>query len=302
MAIIQTLPLSKKYGSMTSSEATAGTKTEGQLISAKVLNDKIDEKISELDSKYISADDTTIIKLNNLNEINLQEDHYNAWLGYRDGKVTNWKFGDGTEGGLANVCANDYYLGNEKLSDKLEEIDDSFSQLDSKYISTDDTTIVKLTNLNEINLQEDHYNAWIGYRGGKVTNWKFGNGTEGDYADVYANDFYLNDESLSDILEDLSVDSQSANYIRYANGLQICWATIELHDLKRNQGYSNEHYFPKPFASAPSVTVNYSSAYSTDTGIAAENIENTHCTFWLKNTVLDVSSFKINYIAIGMWK
>lgn len=78
---------------------------------------EIDYIVSQLDYKYVKSDDTTIIKLTNLNEINLQEDHYNAWFGYRGGKVTNWKFGDGTEGGLANVWANDYYLGDEKLSD-----------------------------------------------------------------------------------------------------------------------------------------------------------------------------------------
>src|SRR5574344_1083379 len=48
MTIIQTIPLGKKYGSMTSSEAQAGTNTESQLISAKVLNDQIDEKISDI--------------------------------------------------------------------------------------------------------------------------------------------------------------------------------------------------------------------------------------------------------------
>ena len=48
MAIIQTIPLGKKYGSMTLSEAQAGTNTESQLISAKVLNDQIDEKISDI--------------------------------------------------------------------------------------------------------------------------------------------------------------------------------------------------------------------------------------------------------------
>lgn len=78
---------------------------------------EIDYFFSQLDYKYLKSDDTTIVKLDNLNEINLQEDHYNAWFGYRGGKVTNWKFGDGTEGGLANVWANDYYLGDEKLSD-----------------------------------------------------------------------------------------------------------------------------------------------------------------------------------------
>src|SRR5574344_499442 len=48
MAIIQTIPLGKKHGSMSSSEAQAGTNTESQLISAKVLNDQIDEKISDI--------------------------------------------------------------------------------------------------------------------------------------------------------------------------------------------------------------------------------------------------------------
>lgn len=87
------------------------------------------------------------------------------------------------------------------------EIDYIVSQLDYKYVKSDDTTLVKLTNLNEINLQEDHYNAWLGYRGGKVTNWKFGDGTEGGYANVWANDYYLNGEKLSDILGDKANDA-----------------------------------------------------------------------------------------------
>ena len=80
---------------------------------------EVNSKISELDSKYVKSNDTTLVKLNNENEINLQEDHYNAWFGYRDGKVTNWKFGDGTEGGYANIYAKDFYLNDQKLSDLL---------------------------------------------------------------------------------------------------------------------------------------------------------------------------------------
>lgn len=80
---------------------------------------EIDYFFALLETQYVKANDTTLVRLVNENEINLQEDHYNAWFGYRDGKVTNWKFGDGTEGGLANVWANDYYLGDEKLSDLL---------------------------------------------------------------------------------------------------------------------------------------------------------------------------------------
>jgi len=82
---------------------------------------EVNNKISELDSKCLKNDDTTVVKLNNENEINLQEDHYNAWFGYRDGKVTNWKFGDGTEGGLGNVYAKDFYLNDQSLADWLGE-------------------------------------------------------------------------------------------------------------------------------------------------------------------------------------
>lgn len=153
---------------------------------AEETKNYVDNKFLQLDDVYIRNDDTTVVRLRNQNEINLQEDHNNAWFGYRDGKVTNWKFGDGTEGGLADVYVKDLYLGDEKLSET--------------YIRVDDTTIVKLVNDNEINLQEDHNNAWFGYRGGKVTNWKFGDGTEGDLADVYVKDLYLGDEKLSDLL------------------------------------------------------------------------------------------------------
>lgn len=100
--------------------------------------------------------------------------------------------GGGSGGGSINL--SNYYT--------KAEIDNSFSQLESQYIKVNDTTIVKLVNENEINLQEDHYNAWFGYRSGKVTNWKFGDGTEGGLADVYVKDLYLNDQKLSDLLGD----------------------------------------------------------------------------------------------------
>lgn len=95
-----------------------------------------DYLFSQLDTKYVKSDDTTLVKLTNLNEINLQEDHYNAWFGYRGGKVTNWKFGDGTEGGLANVWANDYYLGDEKLSDIVVKFTDYASSSKSGVVKT----------------------------------------------------------------------------------------------------------------------------------------------------------------------
>lgn len=170
----------------------------------------------------------------------------------------------------------------DALTDEQLENIDSISDLDEKYISADDTTIVKLTNLNEINLQEDHYNAWIGYRGGEVTNWKFGNGTEGGYADVYANDFYLNDESLSDILDELSVDSQGTNYIRYANGLQICWGLGIYED---NQFVS----FMKPFVEVPALVTLGSSDTTNWTG--------SNFTMRIYN-----SHGFASWLAIGYWK
>lgn len=102
--------------------------------------------------------------------------------------------GTGGSGGEITVDLSNYYT--------KVEVNNKFSQLETQYVKVDDTTLVKLENENEINLQEDHYNAWFGYRGGKVTNWKFGDGTEGGYADVYVKDLYLNDQKLSDLLAD----------------------------------------------------------------------------------------------------
>lgn len=98
------------------------------------------------------------------------------------------------------------------------------------------------------------------------------------------------------------IEEQGDGYIRYSNGLQICWENISLQNLVYNVGYLYVCNFPKSFVSAPSVTVNYSSAFSTDTGIAAEDIENVRCAIWLKNTVTGVANFNINYTAIGRWK
>lgn len=91
------------------------------------------------------------------------------------------------------------------------ETDYLFSQLDFKYVKSDDTTLVRLVNENEINLQEDHYNAWFGYRDGKVTNWKFGDGTEGGLADVYVKDLYLGDQKLSELLGAKALDSDTVH-------------------------------------------------------------------------------------------
>lgn len=102
--------------------------------------------------------------------------------------------GTGGSGGEITVDLSNYYT--------KVEVNNKFSQLEAQYVKVNDTTLVKLVNENEINLQEDHYNAWFGYRDGKVTNWKFGDGTEGGYADVYVKDLYLNDQKLSDLLAD----------------------------------------------------------------------------------------------------
>lgn len=110
---------------------------------------EIDYIVSQLDYKYVKSDDTTIVKLTNLNEINLQEDHYNAWLGYRGGKVTNWKFGDGTEGGYANVWANDYYLGDEKLSDIIVKSTD--------YASSSKAGVIKSSQNHGISVNADGF-------------------------------------------------------------------------------------------------------------------------------------------------
>lgn len=102
--------------------------------------------------------------------------------------------GTGGSGGEITVDLSNYYT--------KVEVNNKFSQLEDQYVKVNDTTLVKLVNENEINLQEDHYNAWFGYRGGKVTNWKFGDGTEGGLADIYVKDLYLGDQKLSDLLAD----------------------------------------------------------------------------------------------------
>lgn len=115
--------------------------------------------------------------------------------------------GNSSSGG-GSVDLTDYYT--------KSEVNSKLSNLDSKYVRVNDTTLVKLNNENEINLQEDHYNAWFGYRDGKVTNWKFGDGTEGGYANIYAKEFYLNDQKLSDLLGEKAKNSEVVKYTDFA--------------------------------------------------------------------------------------
>lgn len=119
---------------------------------------EVNSKISNLDSKYVRVNDTTLVKLNNENEINLQEDHYNAWFGYRDGKVTNWKFGDGTEGGLGNVYAKDFYLNDQSLAELLgNKANDDEAVKYTDYASTTKGGVIKYSTTHGITISADGY-------------------------------------------------------------------------------------------------------------------------------------------------
>lgn len=265
---------------------------------------EVNNKISELDSKYVKSDDTTLVKLNNLNEINLQEDHYNAWFGYRDGKVTNWKFGDGTEGGYANIYAKDFYLNDEKLSDLLG---DKANESDlNNYLPLSGGNItggITQSAFDFIKTSTD--SAWVRIDGGltdgaSLVLYGKDTGTKGTFslsaADGtnyraligLANGSLLWDGKGIDVIEE-----QGEGYIRYSNGLQICYKQYTC-----NGNTDTVISLPKPF-----INTNYISMITSYGGGGSCSItpNSTNITGFSINNTSTISLF-MNVISIGYWK
>jgi hypothetical protein len=109
---------------------------------------------------------------------------------------------------------------------------------------------------------------------------------DGKTIDTDANGNMTYDSHIVDTIEE-----QGEGYIRYSNGLQICWGYVA-------RGSEMTKNFPKSFSIPPtvSVTVNGNGANSTN------SIATANCTAQAITVYNNVSAYGSFYIAIGRWK
>lgn len=116
------------------------------------------------------------------------------------------------------------------------------------------------------------------------------------------------DTSWKDWLQVSLIAEQGSNYIRYHNGIQICWDSIVTTQSSETWGtlYASKEYsyknYPKAFISRPSFCVtnslNYSVIISTLNGNNAKTPNITVC----RPIAFSNISVSLDYIAIGRWK
>ena len=99
----------------------------------------------------------------------------------------------------------------------------------------------------------------------------------------------------------ISVSAVGSNYIRYDNGLQICWGSLDIPSGTEGRTVSGTMTFPYPFANANYVlTFGNNWCASSNEYYRAEGTNTTHFKF----TAAGVGSngHSAFYIAIGYWK
>lgn len=99
------------------------------------------------------------------------------------------------------------------------------------------------------------------------------------------------------------VDSITDTYVRYTNGLQICWG------IKASEGTANDHTtiitYPKPFKSGtiPAVdAIVYRTSLYNDTNYKHQVTSITNANFKYSDWMIRETADKISWIAIGKWK
>lgn len=110
------------------------------------------------------------------NELDFNDNFTNIWFGYTGGTVTNYKFGNGTDGGLANIFCDELVCS-----------------------SIDCDTVVKISGGNELNFPGTSYNRiWFNYDGAEVPEYKFGDGS-GGLADIVCKEVYCDDIKINGV-------------------------------------------------------------------------------------------------------
>jgi len=126
---------------------------------------------------------------------------------------------------------------------------------------------------------------------------------DGKTIDTDANGDMTYDSHIVDTIEE-----QGEGYIRYSNGLQICWGNISF--TTSSQGWGNlyegidtvSQNYPKSFKSAPSVIAgNNGETYCMIESAYGNNVTTP---IWcvVRPMAFTNANFTINYIAIGLWK
>jgi len=105
-----------------------------------------------------------------------------------------------------------------------------------------------------------------------------------------------------------TIEEQGDGYIRYSNGLQICWGNLSF--TSSSQGWGNLYEgintayqnYPKSFKSTPSVTAGSSGETYCMIESAYGNNVRTPILCAVRPMAFTNMNFTISYIAIGLWK
>lgn len=88
------------------------------------------------------------------------------------------------------------------------------------------------------------------------------------------------------------VESSGANYIRYTNGIQICW-----NEYVQFSGKAGDHNYPIAFASSPALVVTLRGDVDSHSSFTVHN-DATHMGLFTEKA----TSGSFTYIAFGRWK
>lgn len=103
------------------------------------------------------------------------------------------------------------------------------------------------------------------------------------------------------------VEAFGTDYIRYTNGLQICWGTVTVSKAcPANNGITDVVTYSQAFSTVGQVVANFvgnssNSVYGT-LGLGVQNIANNNFTVAIRNGSSAQITPSIRYIAVGNWK
>jgi hypothetical protein len=121
----------------------------------------------------------------------------------------------------------------------------------------------------------------------------------------------LNTASIAEIIGVLGMSDiveKGDGYIRFENGVQLCWGNISFTSSSKSWGHLYENIdavyenYPKSFKSAPTVTAGSIGEGYCMIESAGGNNERTPNFFAVKPASFTNLKFTISYIAIGLWK